>query len=155
MPRLTDNSQKILQALLALLRVYRSNIDFEKELKEISMKYRFIVLGFVLQFLEGGPNIKSHKDAVKLSSEEYNAIISKLSADAMAEEERCFPTLTNQTQEEIQAYSEAYQSAFLNELRDLAQRWRLWVSEPGLWLFFDLVAELLLRSYSEILFCAH
>ncbi len=78
MPKLTDTFSKRISAIIALLRIYRKHGEFETELQQIYTRYRFIVLDFLVQFLEGSPEIKSHKDAIILPESEYHEVITRL-----------------------------------------------------------------------------
>jgi hypothetical protein len=136
MPRLIDEFSKAIKALVVLVRVYRRHADFENELQQVHAQYRFIVLGFVVQFLEGGFDLKSHRDAVRLTDSEYDATLSGLKA-IIAKEAKHFPNVGQNDQAQVQACLDA----LLVALNDLAYRWKLRVSQAGIWLFFDLVAD--------------
>jgi hypothetical protein len=136
MPKLINEFSKIFKALVVLLRVYRRHPDFENELQQVHALYRFIVIGFVVQFLEGGFGLRSHRDAVRLTDSEYDATLSGLKA-IIAEETKHLPNVGQNGQAQVQACPDALFAA----LNDLAYRWKLRVSQAAIWLFFELVAD--------------
>ncbi|MFC1952782.1 hypothetical protein ACFLWR_01450 [Chloroflexota bacterium] len=142
MPRLTDEFNKFTEALGVLLQAYRRHTDFENELQQIYVPYRFLVLGFVLQFLEGGPGIKSHKDAIILTDNEYNAMLSNLEVEFITDRAKQFPKVTQNDQAQLETRMDAAcLSVFLKDLDELADKWKLRIPALHSWLFIELAID--------------
>jgi len=118
MPKLSDNLNDRVRGAIALVRLYREDPSFEKELNDVCKPYHSLFQQFALEFLD------SHRDAIDLQDDDYQSLVSNL-------------------KEQIggQAADVNKIQACFHVLDELAHHWKLTVPMSGLFLFLSRVTD--------------
>jgi len=118
MPKLSDDLNNRIRGTVMLVRLYREDPLFEKELDTVCQPYLSLFQLFTLEFLI------NHRDAIDLAEYDYQALINTL-------EEKIGEQTT--TTPDIQAC--------FHDLDKLAHKWKLPVPMSGLFLFLSRVTD--------------
>jgi len=118
MPRLSDALNDRVRGTIALVRLYREDPSFEKELNDVCQPYHSLFQQFALEYLD------SHRDAIDLQDDDYQSLVGNL-------------------KEKIggQVADIAQMQACFHALDELACHWKLAVPMSGLFLFLSRVTD--------------
>ena len=118
MPRLSDTLNDRVRGTIALVRLYREDPSFEKELNDVCQPYHSLFQQFALEYLD------SHRDAIDLQDDDYQSLVGNL-------------------KEKIggQVADIAQMQACFHALDELACHWKLAVPMSGLFLFLSRVTD--------------
>ena len=118
MPKLSDTLNDRVRGTVALVRLYREDPSFEKELNDVCQPYHSLFQQFALEYLD------SHRDAIDLQDDDYQALVSNLKekigrkAADIAKIQTCF-----------------------HALDELACHWKLTAPMSGLVLLLSIVTD--------------
>jgi len=118
MPKLSDALNDRVRGTIALVRLYREDLSFEKELNDACQLYHSLFQQFALEFLG------SYRDAIDLQDDDYQSLVSNL-------------------EEKIggRAADIAQIQACFHALDELACHWKLTVPMSGLFLLLSRVTD--------------
>jgi len=118
MPRLSDALNDRVRGTIALVRLYREDPSFEKELNDVCQPHHSLFQQFALEYLD------SHRGAIDLQDDDYQSLVSNL-----------------RKQIKGQAADVAQIQACFHALDELAYHWKLTVPMSGLFFFLSRITD--------------
>lgn len=118
MPRLSDALNNRVRGIIALVRLYREDPSFKKELNDVCQPYHSLFKQFALEFLD------SHRDAIDLQDDDYQSLVSNFKETIVG-----------------QAADVAQIKVCFHALDELACHWKFTVPMSGWYLFLSKVTD--------------